>query len=365
MLRSFERNRHGSPSRRGFTLVELLVVIAIIGILVALLLPAIQAAREAARRMSCQNNIKNIGLACLNYESTKKVFPPGSFYSNQSGEGENGLSWRAIILPYIEAGGIGDEIQRRIDEWAANNDGDILSASFLDNRFPNDARLNETSVEVMQCPSDGEATSEINENVQGSNYCAVMGSFVSRWSQLGLGLDANDPNQDWVNGTFFGPLNTDGMMFPGSEVEGRSVIDGTSNTFLVGEQWYQLRGWLEGNYAQLVYTYPPGGVGLTLFGTASHSAKNIDREFTPNANLNVVGFSDFHRNSGGRDDRPEMPPGATQGMQYNSHLFGSFHPGGANFVYTDGSVHFIADSIDGDIYTALGSRNGQEVFEQP
>ncbi|MEM9353080.1 MAG: DUF1559 domain-containing protein [Planctomycetota bacterium] len=363
---SFQSHRRGASCRRGFTLVELLVVIAIIGVLVALLLPAIQAAREAARRMSCQNNIKNIGLACLNYESTKGVFPPGSFYSNQSGEGENGLSWRAIILPYMEGGAIGDEIQRRIDEWATNNNGDILSASFLDGRFPQGVRLNETRVEVLQCPSDDDATSELNENIQGSNYSGVMGSFVSRWTQLGLSLDANDPTQEWVNGTFFGPINTDGMMYPGSVVEGRSVIDGTSNTFLIGEQWYQLRGWLEGNYAQLVYTYPEGGVGLTLFGTASHSAKNIAREYPPNANLNVVGYSSFHRNSGGRDDRPEMPEGAPDSeMQYNSHLFGSFHPGGANFVYTDGSVHFIPDDIDGDVYTALGSRNGQEVFDQP
>src|SRR3954462_14274961 len=88
------------PKRLGFTLVELLVVIAIIGILVALLLPAIQAAREAARRTKCVNQLKNIGLACLNYESARKTYPPSS--TNASNVNINGLSWHMLILPYVE-----------------------------------------------------------------------------------------------------------------------------------------------------------------------------------------------------------------------------------------------------------------------
>src|SRR4051812_7524731 len=89
----------------GFTLVELLVVIAIIGILVALLLPAIQSAREAARRTKCINNLKNVGLACLNYESSKNSYPPSS--TNANDVAINGLSWEVLILPFIEEGGIG------------------------------------------------------------------------------------------------------------------------------------------------------------------------------------------------------------------------------------------------------------------
>src|SRR6201988_3028453 len=98
-----------SRSLAAFTLVELLVVIAIIGILVALLLPAIQAAREAARRTKCVNNLKNIGLACLNYESSKKSYPPSSTIADDVNT--NGLSWHVLILPYVEEGGIDSTIK--------------------------------------------------------------------------------------------------------------------------------------------------------------------------------------------------------------------------------------------------------------
>jgi len=105
----------------GFTLVELLVVIAIIGILVALLLPAIQAAREAARRTKCINNLKNLGLACLNYESAKRSYPPSS--STASDKSVNGLSWEVLVLPYVEESGIGDSIKNFVDTYRKANSG--------------------------------------------------------------------------------------------------------------------------------------------------------------------------------------------------------------------------------------------------
>ena len=101
-------------SRGAFTLVELLVVIAIIGVLVALLLPAIQAAREAARRMSCQNNLKQMGLAMLNYEGTKKVLPPGSTMGMP--QTRNGLSWHVEILPFAEFSSLQSKIENRIKD---------------------------------------------------------------------------------------------------------------------------------------------------------------------------------------------------------------------------------------------------------
>src|SRR3954467_6091271 len=102
-----KRSLHfGARRWLAFTLVELLVVIAIIGILVALLLPAIQSAREAARRTKCTNNLKNIALACLNYESTKKTLPPAS--NTALKESQSGLSWAVLILPFIEESTVGD-----------------------------------------------------------------------------------------------------------------------------------------------------------------------------------------------------------------------------------------------------------------
>src|SRR5215203_2531060 len=112
--------------REGFTLVELLVVIAIIGILVALLLPAIQAAREAARRTKCINNIKNIGLACLNYESATKVYPSGANLASKVAD--NGISWEILILPYVEEGGVSGNIKAFIDDFKTKNAGKLPDA---------------------------------------------------------------------------------------------------------------------------------------------------------------------------------------------------------------------------------------------
>ncbi len=114
-----------SPSARrvgsGFTLVELLVVIAIIGVLVALLLPAIQAAREAARRMSCQNNVKNLAVGCLNYESSKGAYPPGAENFNQVSK--NGNSWQILILPYIEQGTLGSNVADLLEKYKLQANG--------------------------------------------------------------------------------------------------------------------------------------------------------------------------------------------------------------------------------------------------
>src|SRR5688500_14646590 len=107
------RSRSSSP---GFTLVELLVVIAIIGVLVALLLPAVQAAREAARRMSCQNNLKQIGLGCLNYESAKGALPPGTLNGTLQGPEGRAVGFQVVILPYVEQSGISSRVTAAIKQ---------------------------------------------------------------------------------------------------------------------------------------------------------------------------------------------------------------------------------------------------------
>src|SRR3990172_12884294 len=129
----------GLTRRAGFTLVELLVVIAIIGILVALLLPAIQAARAAAQRTQCQNNLKNIALACLNYENTKKELPPGSTNTNIA-QG-SGLGWPVLILPYVEESSVSEEA---IEVYKRTPDA---YGSALD-------KLNSLLLPLYLCPSD-------------------------------------------------------------------------------------------------------------------------------------------------------------------------------------------------------------------
>lgn len=324
-----------SSSRRsdlhGFTLVELLVVIAIIGVLVALLLPAVQAAREAARRMSCQNNMKNIGLACLNYESTHKVFPPGASYHKNSGK--NGSGWNVIILPYVEQGAIGDDIQQQIEE-SNGDDG----AYDLQN-------INDLNLNLFRCPSDDNVVGRSSSR-SSSSYTAVTGSAASR--------DERD-NYLGTVGSWSGPVNIDGIMHAESKVRHGEITDGTSSTFLVGERWYQLRVWTAGVYWTSGTVAPEEPTEDAVMS----ACKNIDRRYPPNPNFDVVGYYKLHKNS---TDRPEMPPNGQKTIAFNNLPFASFHPGGVHFVYADGSTHFIDDAIDLDTYLARASMNGEEVI---
>jgi prepilin-type N-terminal cleavage/methylation domain-containing protein len=168
------QSAHARPSsrRRAFTLVELLVVIAIIGVLVALLLPAVQAAREAARRSQCQNNVKNIALACLNYESARKTLPPGGI--NTRVVQGSGLAWTVLILPYIEQAGVSQDAVNKyktsLDAYSSGMDA-----------------LNKLLLPMYLCPSDQDLTNQRekfgNADRKGMSYAGVSGSYHSRIGQ--------------------------------------------------------------------------------------------------------------------------------------------------------------------------------------
>jgi prepilin-type N-terminal cleavage/methylation domain-containing protein len=353
-----------TPSLRAFTLVELLVVIAIIGVLVALLLPAVQAAREAARRMSCQNNLKNIGLACLNYETAKNVLPPGS--TNVTETTKNGLSWCVHVLPYVEQGALDSTVLQRIKSIQQANPGKDVDAYQL-------AELNDIEINLFMCPSDN--STEINDKFRGgsrsSSYVGIAGSYVAAYRlRTGARLTTCGDNDDCRGTPYAGQcaqVNTDGLLFPGSEVNMGQISDGSSNTLLAGERWYQLRIWTAGNYhgdtpGRGVSNYKMPPTGYTPLGACSSSTKNLDDDYPLNANLNVVGYYISHSND---TDRPFMPAGAKQPMPFNNLLFGSFHTGGANFVHGDASVTYLTDAIDPAVYLAQGSRNGGEVVNNP
>jgi prepilin-type N-terminal cleavage/methylation domain-containing protein/prepilin-type processing-associated H-X9-DG protein len=345
---------------QGFTLVELLVVIAIIGVLVALLLPAIQAAREAARRMSCQNNLKQLGLACLNYESAKKFLPMGSTIPGPfpDGNGKNGLSWLVTVMPYIEQSTVSDIIESRIEKYRDDNNGKDPDVGYT-TLF---ADLNDSAIENYQCPSDNpnELVDKFNPALAASSYVGVAGSAGSRApdssaaSQQAYGFYGSKTDQ-------LGPVNYDGIFYMGSRTNLKEVTDGTSNTLMAGERWYSLRAWTIGGYwsagegTGFAKTPPKGAYqGENGFGY-----KNIDRRYPINASLDKVGYYYLHRND---EDRPQAPDTAPKTMATNDLLFGSFHSGGANFVYADGSVHFLTDDLDVIIYEALASKNGQETI---
>ncbi len=343
-----------AKSRVGFTLVELLVVIAIIGILVALLLPAIQAAREAARRTSCTNNLKNIGLAILNYETSKKELPPGSLLSTNNlgmiNDQQSGLGWPVLILPFVEEATVSEQA---IEQYkAASNDayGSKMDA------------LNQLLLPMYLCPSDAELKYQRekfgNESRKGMSYAGILGSYYARTGKC----PAKKSNVDYcvsnnVN-DLFGPNNRDGLLLQDTGIALKQVTDGTSKTAMLGERTYQIRTWMIGAYSKS--PFDPGGRAIP-FGsqptTAFFACKNLTDKWPINHSPYVACYKD-HNNALG--DRPPVPDSTPRLICVNDLPFGSMHSGGANFCFGDGSVKFLPDSLDVNVYLAMGSRNGDE-----
>ena len=338
------KNRIGTY---GFTLVELLVVIAIIGVLIALLLPAVQAAREASRRSKCLNNIRQIGLACLNYELTHGQLPQGARPNPSEKSGgylkRNGISFHVTILPFAEFANVSDSILDIIKDktttatvWGktTTSEPDVLSDEDI-------KPFRSLSIPTYLCPSDTVVIDDFTLGLTGEalpsrSYYGISGSAFSRNPDLDeeyLG------NGEWA-------MNQDGAMYYGSNVELRSVTDGTSNTFLIGERWYTKRAWLV------------GGRATSATGIVLYSCKNLDRRYPINTPLHPNNYYVSHVAFG---NNPEMSPGGSQEVALNNLYFGSFHPGGAHFGLIDGSAHFVQEDVDLDLYLAMGSINGGEI----
>src|SRR5690349_5442027 len=229
---------------RGFTLVELLVVIAIIGVLVALLLPAVQSAREAARRMRCSNNLKQQSLALMNYHDTFTKFPPGNLWTPNYGIDSNpanqvmaGFGWPAFILPYIEAGNIHQQINFNVGSYvetiADNRTGNMRTLGNALNKL-----AAESQPQVFVCPSNRRVVAA--GKTRHKDYAINGGTCPSCCVERPAGNASGFPNL---------PNSRDGMAFLNSGVGLREVTDGTSNTFLLLEKanfaphsWCGVRG---------------------------------------------------------------------------------------------------------------------------
>jgi prepilin-type N-terminal cleavage/methylation domain-containing protein/prepilin-type processing-associated H-X9-DG protein len=307
--------------RRGFTLVELLVVIAIIGVLVALLLPAVQAAREAARRSQCSNNLKQIGLALHNYHDSALLFPMGNFV-RISGSGVpplrgDGWTWHSRILPFAEQGPLYDRISNVI---GTDVGGTTSAPQLLAGR---DTRLG-----IFQCPSHPNPGSNnpSKNGYQLSTYNGVCGDTTFNDDQLDAATDIG--------------YRGNGMFFMNSRVGFAEVIDGTSNTFHVAEVQDDLKGSpnsnrmpgsdREYNFADGSDNNPPTDISEYLVG--------METDDPINANTRD---SNGHFNNDGE-------------------YAGSYHPGGAQFLLGDGSVRFVSQTINMTIYRALSTRDGRE-----
>lgn len=342
-------------TRRGFTLVELLVVIAIIGVLVALLLPAVQAAREAARRLSCKNNLKNVALSCLNYESSRGTLPPGSVNTNiVSG---SGLGWMVHILPYVEQASVSQAV---LDKYA--DSPDAYGAGMNE--------LNALLLPMYLCPSDPELKEQAekygNRDRKGMSYAGVMGSYFSRTGRCPATKNGDDYCVAASTSNLFGPNNFDGLLIMDKPIALQKVTDGLSNTAMIGERTYQIRTWTLGAYwrgttdpvrARGDQTAPIGPQPTTAF----FGCKNINDVALLNHDPHQ-GCYIGHDNDAG--DRPEVSDSTPRTLSVNNLPFASNHPGGVNFAFGDGSIRFLNDDLDVQTYLAFGSRNGDETISE-
>ena len=353
-------NLHSLRSHRvGFTLVELLVVIAIIGVLVALLLPAVQAAREAARRTTCQNHIRQIGLACLNYESALKKFPTGSGYLGAPDpELQRGWSYLAQILGYMENANLYQLGDPKVEWWETPNDRVVLQP------IPNFKCPSRTPVEdiVATGPDNNpEAFGKLPDSELGGHYRGVLGANDAR-SDLypnkycnGPGLVnegnpytmAHKPKPAAAGGGYWpvchitnaGITADNGVIRRDIPSEMRSISDGTSHTFLAGEQAFGDEDLNDGGR--------PWSIGFAA--SWGYHSKNVTYRINEG---DVVG------DDGGPTDR------FGDSININDRGFGSHHPGGCHFVMADGSVHFYGEDMELDMLLALASRNAEELIDQ-
>jgi prepilin-type N-terminal cleavage/methylation domain-containing protein len=343
---------------RGFTLVELLVVIAIIGILVALLLPAIQAARESARRNACSNNLKQLGLAALNYESTRKVFPPGFLGSiDESDFGRlddptrpppnNKHQWHGVLLyllPHLEAQSVYDQVTLTLETGIDSRDTTQWWGD------PNAGDYGQTTLSAFLCPSMVNSRPDgITAIMYGELSPSTFTIHAGYWdTDVGLGLThymgvagifgkvgsgwyaVLGPNQEvqldkaWV-----------GIYTTRSKTSNAHIVDGTSKMLMFGEA--------------------PGtvGQGIQAEDGSGHGEFALGNSWLGSANLPTV----FGLDSSVENGFPNS------GARYQIHwsYFGSLHQGNVvQFVYADGSVHGIPKEVTVPVLDALSTIQGGE-----
>jgi prepilin-type N-terminal cleavage/methylation domain-containing protein len=288
------------PPSRGFTLVELLVVIAIIGLLLGLLLPAVQAAREAARRSQCGNNLKQIGLALLRYHDQYKHFPAA--VQLVPTPTDSSISWRVMILPFLEEDAMYQQIAPRADGGAAN---------WGAKNHP---------IGVFVCPSQ-DPSAPGGGSLFLAHYAAISGAH------------RGNERIDLAAEPFCGDIYTNGIFipvasyYPKHATSIKQVTDGTSHTLATGERYCKYYNWMDGA------TY----IGTPPTRVCTEAAKNIAQAIN-----------------------------AAEGTTPTNDLaFNSKHAGGAQFCLADGSVHFIGDSMDITLFQNLATKSDGDIAPSP
>lgn len=345
-----------SPPRRGFTLVELLVVIAIIGVLVALLLPAVQAAREAARRIQCQNHLKQIALGIHNHESTYKILPLG--LELRAGATTSRSTFFIQILPFVEQ-------QPLFDKWDFNSSANNVSTTLAASRAA-------TMIKIYTCPSDVFRENPYNLPATGATFSPSQSQSGNPYAGF---YSATSYAGNYGTGSYHTsfsvfPVKPNGVLFmtgPGTELSSpggsmhtladnhraiaplrlAEITDGTSNTLLLGEknhrdpdfdQWTGQNSGLRMHQVS-AWAWAGGRKGSAmLFCSSAVPINTTIRRLNPSS--------------------PTSPNIQNQDRRFNA--WGSNHLGGANFAICDGSVRFVSNSIALQTLAAVSTRAGGE-----
>jgi prepilin-type N-terminal cleavage/methylation domain-containing protein len=349
--------RKQTECRRAFTLVELLVVIAIIGVLVALLLPAIQAAREAARRTDCINRLRQLGVAAHNYHDARKKLPPAAAMPTA-------LSSQARLLPYMENQAVYDLVDQTT-HWrdVKNREAVLTPLPFL--RCPSQTNVEwidighvdwftgpaENNLRCHYVGNLGARPGPADPSISGSGGCTTSSGGGGRgggtsttysypestYYQQACDLDSNPSGSS-------GGVATNGVIVPNSNIDLGDVTDGTSQTIMYGEC-----SWIVGiQYPWIVGAVSWGGTDDSAYGWV-HNAKNI-----------------YHPINSKRFMADPYSPNWAPIVNVTNVSLGSEHPGGTHVLMCDASAHFLREDVDlVGVYRPMGSRNSGEVIELP
>ena len=347
--------------RDGFTLVELLVVIAIIGILIALLLPAVQAAREAARRSQCTNNLKQLGIGFHNYHDVHKCFPRFCYHPGNGNNYWRGYSSFTMILPFIEQQAVYDQVKSDSGTFFRFWDEGAMAAA------------RSTKIAAFKCPSDGYFpidTMTVRENGPTCNYGVSFGSCVS-WT--------SSQNQ---NGMFRGEGDYNRARDTQIELKMADIRDGTTNTLMASEHLTGDRNdnvWMNGQTSETRIgsgfpgsTQYPSAADVQAFGVAcdavgpngdgSQNSTNGQHWISPEPTqtaLNTIAPPNW-----------QYPNCQTSGSGFAADRDGAYpprsrHPGGVNGVLGDGSVRFFSETIDLPTWQYIGGRDDGKAITIP
>ena len=337
--------------RPAFTLVELLVVIAIIGILVALLLPAVQSAREAARRTQCKNNLKQLGLALQMHHDTYNRFPAGAM----NGEGS---MWSYYLLPFLEEGNtqafmsIGDN---SFENWQWGSPNEYTPESIYNNQTYRNIRACETVIQVSRCPSVALPEHQFDRSHYSPQGWIVMQRVPASYLGSASGIIKE---QTFVDHKGYSMGSLDGAMFGLSKVAMRQITDGSSNTLLVGEAVHDVAR--QEVFGRVTEAREGSKKDHWFIGSDDIDNYNgLDLSEALGSTAIPINFYKDHL-----DVNPCESPKSWQCQRYQLS-FGSVHSGGMNGLLCDGSVDFFPEDIDETVWTGYGTRASQEFDVAP